>query len=81
MLDKKSYLSLKKEIRFLCRKNVVALCDNMELNEEERVLLMNFYDGKSEIETCMELSVSHKYYLSHMRMLFAKINDYKNTFE
>lgn len=79
MLDKKTYLNLKKEIRCLCRKNVITLCDDMELNEEERNLLMYFYDGKTKIQTCMELGFGTTYYSEHLRLLFEKINDYKNT--
>lgn len=81
MLDKKAYLDLKKEVKCLCRKNVISLCDEIELNEEERKLLMYFYDGKSKVQTCMDLSVSPTYYNNHMKILFTKINDYKNTFK
>lgn len=81
MLDRTEYLNLKKEIKSLCRKNVVALCDEMGLNEEERNLLLYFYDGKSRIETSIDLHVSIEYYSQHMKMLFNKIYDYKNTFK
>lgn len=81
MLDRREYLNLKKEIKSLCRKNVVALCDEMGLNEEERNLLLYFYDGKSRIETSIDLHVSIEYYSQHMKMLFNKIYDYKNTFK
>lgn len=79
MLDKKTYLNLKKTIKCMCRKNVLKLCDDMELNKEERDLLMYFYDGKTRIQTCIELSISETYYKNHMKILFTKINDYKNT--
>jgi hypothetical protein len=81
MLDRTEYLNLKKEIKCLCRNNVVALCDEMGLNEEERNLLLYFYDGKSRIETSIDLHVSIEYYSQHMKMLFNKIYDYKNTFK
>lgn len=81
MLEKKKYLFLKKEIRCMCRKNVTKLCDDMELNDEERDLLLYFYDGKSKVQTCIDLCVSATYYNNHMKTLFSKINDYKNTLD
>lgn len=81
MLDKREYLNLKKEIKCLCRKNVIDLCDKMELNQEERDMLMYFYDGKTRARTCIDLCISSTYYSEHMKILFNKINDYKNTFE
>lgn len=79
MLNGKTYLDLKREIKCLCRKNVIALCDNMELNDYERDLLMHFYDGKSKVSTCMDLCIGSNTYYNHMKKLFSKINDYKNT--
>lgn len=79
MLDKTTYLNLKKEVKCLCRKKVITLCDEMELSEEERKLLMYFYDGKTRVQTCMEMCVSPTYYNNHMKILFSKINNYKNT--
>lgn len=81
MLSTKSYLELKQQVKRLCRKSVIELCDDMELNNEEKQLLMYFYDGKSKIATCIDLGFSSTYYSSHMRLLFEKINDYKNTFK
>ena len=79
MIDKNTYLNLKKEIKCLCRKNVLALCDEMDLSDEERDLLLYFYDGKSRSRTCIDLCMSSTYYSEHMKILFSKINDYKNT--
>lgn len=79
MIDKKTYLDLKKEIKCLCRANVIKLCDDMELNTEEKTLLMYFYDGKTRTRTCYDMCISTTYYRDHMRTLFSKINDYKNT--
>ena len=81
MINKKEYFDLKKEIKCLCRNNVLTLCDEMNLNEEERNLLLYFYDGKSRIQTCIELTMGTTYYSKHMRILFNKIYDYKNTFK
>lgn len=79
MIDKTTYLNLKKEIKRLCRKNVVKLCDEVELNDNERELLMSFYDDDSRTSTCIKLSISDKYYKTHLKMIFNKIYDYKNT--
>ncbi len=79
MLNKREYLNLKKEIKCLCRKNVLKLCEDMELNEEEKEILLYFYDGKSRARTCIDLCISSTYYSEHMKILFNKIHDYKNT--
>ena len=81
MIDKNTYLNLKTEIKHLCRKNIIELCDNMELNQEERQLLINFYDNKSRIQTCMEMGMSQDTYTTHMKLLFTKIHNYKNTLD
>ena len=79
MIDKRTYLDLKKEIKCLCRANVIKLCNDMELNTEERELLLGFYDGKSRTRVCYDMSISTTYYREHMKTLFSKIYDYKNT--
>lgn len=81
MIDKNTYLRLKTEIKSLCRKNVVALADKVELNKEERELLLAFYDDDSKTSTCMKLHISDFYYKTHLKRIINKIHDYKNTFE
>ena len=41
MIDKRTYLNLKKEIKSICRQNVIKLCDDAQLNEDERKLLLS----------------------------------------
>lgn len=72
MIDKRTYLDLKKEIKCLCRANITKLCDDMELNTEERTLLMAFYDGKTRTRICYDMCISTTYYRDHMRTLFSK---------
>lgn len=79
MISKSLYLQLKKDIKCLCRKNVIKLCDDMELNETERLMLLDCYDGMSVTHTSMSLHISEKTYNKYMKILFSKINDYKNT--
>lgn len=81
MIDKKTYLTLKKEIKSICRQNVIKLCDDVQLNKEERKLLLSFYDDDSRTSTCMKLCVSENYYKTHLKTIFNKIYDYKNTFK
>lgn len=81
MIDKKTYLNLKREIRLMCRANVIKLCDDMQLNKYERNLLMHFYDGNTKTKTCIDLNISSTCYSEHLKILFTKINDYKNTLE
>ena len=80
MIGKKEYLQLKREIKCLCRANVVKLCNDMELNTEDKELLLAFYDGKTRTRVCYDMSISTTYYGDHMKLLFSKIYDYKNTF-
>ena len=79
MIDKNTYLQLKREVKCLCRANVIKLCNDMELNTEERDLLMSFYEGKTRTRVCYDMAISTTYYRDHMRLLFSKIYDYKNT--
>lgn len=79
MIDKKEYLSLKKEIKCMCRKNVLKLCDDMEITDIERKILLDFYNDETAISTCIDLAISNKTYTTKMRVLFSKIKDYKNT--
>ena len=79
MIDKKIYHDLKKVIKCLCRRNVIKICDEVELNDEERDLLMSFYEDDSRTTTCMKLSISETYYNKHLKMILNKIYDYKNT--
>lgn len=80
MIDRETYLDLKKHIKCMCYNNVEKMCSDMNLNKEERTLLLNFYNGVTRTKTCFELSISTTYYLTHMRILFSKINDYLKTY-
>lgn len=79
MIGKKEYLALKRDIKCFCRPNILKLCDDMELSETERKLLIDFYNGEMVQHTCMELSITAPTYNKNMRVLFSKIYDYKNT--
>lgn len=79
MIDKNTYLNLKREIRYLSYNNLIELCDSMKLDKEERQLLLDFYKKKKAIHTCMEINISPNTYTNHMKILFTKIYNYKNT--
>lgn len=79
MLDKKTYLSMKRDIKCMCRNHVKNLCENMELDEFEKKILMNFYNGEKVQKTCMGLGISQPTYTTCMKIILSKINDYKNT--
>lgn len=79
MLEKSTYHSTKRQVKCLCRKHLLSLCDDMELNDYERNLLIDFYDDKSRIQTCFDLCISEATYTKDMKILFTKICDYKNT--
>lgn len=79
MLDKNEYLQMKRDIKCLCRKNLIKLCDDMELNELERTMLIDFYDSQMIQYTCIKLCITAPTYNKYMKTLFCKIKDYKNT--
>jgi len=81
MIDKRTYLDLKKEIKHMCRQNVLNICDDVQLNEDERKLLLSYYDDSSRLYTCLKLCISENYYKKHLKIILNKIYDYKNTFK
>lgn len=79
MLDKKTYLSMKRYIKCMCRSHVKTLCENMELDDFEKSLVMRFYDGEKVEKTCIDLGISQPTYTVCLKTVMSKINDYKNT--
>ena len=79
MIDKKTYLQLKKEIKCLCHKNALDLCNDMGLSGEDRDLLLSLADNKSKVQTCMELCISYDTYTFHLKQVLTKVYNYKNT--
>ena len=79
MIDKETYLNLKKEIKCLSYNNVLNLCKDMNLDTEEKQLLLDFYNKKTMVQVCMEHGMSYNTYTNHMKVLFSKIYNYKNT--
>ena len=81
MIDRETYFNLKLEIKYLSYNNVIKLCENMNLNTEEKTLLLNFYENKTRVSTCMEMGISEDVYTNNMKKLFTKIYNYKNTLD
>lgn len=79
MIERNEYFNLKREIKTLSYNNILKLYEEMQLDDEERKLLDNFYRNKSRVQTCMEIGMSFDTYTKHMKLLFTKINNYKNT--
>lgn len=79
MLEKSIYHAMKKEIKSLCRSHVLQLCSDLQLNDYEKQLLLDFYDGKSRIETSMNLNINVTKYTLDLEQVFTKLYDYKNT--
>lgn len=80
MINKEDYIRLKRDIRCMCYTNIVKLCDNMNLNNEERTLLLKYYNGDTRTKICYDMNISAKYYTTHIKVLFSKINDYLKTY-
>lgn len=81
MIDKNTYTKLKNEIRCYPCNYVLELCDSMKLNNDERQLLMDFYNKKKVVHTCMEIGMSTMTYTRHLKEILTKYYNYKNTFK
>lgn len=79
MISKDVYLDTKRWVKCLCRTNLKQLCDDMELTEYEKELIMGYYDNKTIINQCMNLNISKGKYTSDLKMICTKINNYKST--
>jgi len=79
MIDKNTYLQLKKEIRCYPCNHVLDLCDSMKLNEYEKQLLMNFYNKEKVVHTCMDMGMTSMTYTKHLKEILTKFYNYKNT--
>lgn len=79
MIDKSTYIQMKRDIKCLCRKDLLDLCDEMELTQIERNLLLRFYDGDMVQSVCMDMCISRPTYTKYMKTLLSKIYYYKNT--
>lgn len=79
MINKKLYLQLKRDIRCLCRPNLLKLCDEVELNDFERSLLIELYENKTAVDVCMRYNLNKNSYTAYMKKILTKIYNYKNT--
>ena len=79
MIDKKLYIQLKRDIRCLCRPNLIKLCDEVELNDFERSLLIELYENKTSVDVCMRYGINKNSYTMYMKKILTKIYNYKNT--
>lgn len=81
MLEKSIYMNAKRRLKCLCKTNLTTMCDEMELNDYERKILLSFYNGDKVVQTCLDLGISHTTYTKDLRQVFAKVIDYnKNIF-
>ena len=81
MLDKNTYHKMKMYIKHLCKINVLELCENLQLDDYEKSLLLMFYEGKKQVEICMKLNISTHTYTNHLKSIMYKIYNYKNTLD
>lgn len=79
MLDKKTYHQTKKNLRCLCRDNLIKLCEEVKLNDYEKDLLLYFYEKKTVVDICMKLHICSDTYTKDMKMIIAKIIDYNKN--
>ena len=79
MINKKLYLQLKRDIKCLCRPNLLKLVDEVGLNDFERSLLIELYEDKTSIDVCIRYNLNKNTYTDCMKKILSKIYDYKNT--
>mgnify|MGYP001622898724 FL=1 len=79
MIDKSTYIQMKRDIKCVCRKDLLDLCDKMELTQLERNMLFRFYDGDMVQSICMDMCISPTTYTKYMKRILSKIYYYKNT--
>lgn len=79
MIDKKTYLEMKRYIKCISRKNIVDICDEIELTQFERNLLLRFYDGDMVQAISMDLCISPSTFTKYLKKILSKIYHYKNT--
>ena len=79
MIDKETYFNLKSEIRLTPYTSIIKLCEEMNLDDEEQRLLLDFYKGKKVIQICMESAMCPNTFTYRLKKLLTKIYNYKNT--
>lgn len=76
MINKKKYHEIKNYIKVLSRPQIKQLCDDMELTDDEKKLLLETYDGFSVTKICMTHYISNYTYTNNMHIIYSKINNY-----
>lgn len=79
MINKKLYLQLKRDIKCLCRPNLLKLADEVGLNDFKKSLLIELYEDKTSIDVCIRYNLNKNTYTDCMKKILSKIYDYKNT--
>lgn len=79
MVDKHTYLATKKKLKCTCRANGEELAKQMKLSDFETQLLFTIIDDKSSTQACMDLHISKNTYTKLLKILVAKLIQYKNT--
>lgn len=79
MLNKESYLDLKRQLKCICRKDVEDLAKEMKLNDYDKQLLLDISSCKTRMQTCLEMNISESKYRLDAHNLLTKIYNYKNT--
>lgn len=78
-MNKENYHKIKRQIKCLCKSNFLNLCNEVGLNDYEKDLLLSYYNGKTQVQTCIDMNISLNTYTNHLRIIINKIYDYKNT--
>lgn len=78
MITKDEYHKLKAEIKLLSKPEIKKLCEDMELTDYEKSLLMSSYNGESVVKICMEHYISNYTYNIDIKTIYTKIKNYLN---
>lgn len=75
------YTDLKRELKTWSKPQIKKLCDDMEMCDTNRDLLLAWYNGESVIKISMENYFTPKTYHDHMKKLFTRIYNYRDYCE
>ncbi len=79
MISKDVYLDTKRWVKCLCRTNLKQLCEDMELTEYEKKLIIGYHNGDTVVSQCMNLNISKGKYTNDLKLICTKIYNYKST--
>lgn len=76
MIKRKDYFEIKRNIKSMCRDNVIDLCNNVGLNEYETKLIMHINRDSTRVYTAMNMGICQSKVSKDLRKIMTKIDDH-----